>query len=119
MLLLRNAMLMLLLLFSINYYGYSQNGQVTIFTTTNDKQSLLTESSDTITPKKVDATQKIRTIGIDTTTQYQPIDGFGFALTGGSAQHLIHMSAAARHNILQELFSTHKKGIGISYLRVS
>ena len=70
MLLPRKVMLVLSLLFSISHFSYSQNGQVTIFTTTNDKQSLFTESSGAITPKTVNATQKIRTIGIDATTQY-------------------------------------------------
>ena len=99
MLLPRKAILILSLLFSMNQYSFSQNGQVTIYTTTNDKQSLFSESNAVTTSKKVDATQKIRSIGIDAATQYQPIDGFGFALTGGSAQHLVHMSAAARRTL--------------------
>jgi len=119
MLLLRNVPLVLTLLFASHYYSFSQNGKVTIYTTTNDKQSLFTESSGIISPKKVDATQKIRVIGIDAATKYQSIDGFGFALTGGSAQHLVHMSGAARHATLQELFGTGKGDVGISYLRVS
>src|SRR4051794_10752936 len=104
MLLPRKAIFILTLLFSINQFSFSQNGQVSIYTTTNDKQSLFAESNAVIASKNVDATQKIRSIGIDATTQYQPIDGFGFTLTGGSAQHLIHMSAAARRTLLQELF---------------
>ena len=58
-------------------------------------------------------------IVVDPTQRFQSIDGFGFALTGGSAQHLIAMSAARRAVILQELFSTQGSGIGISYLRLS
>jgi glucosylceramidase len=119
MLLPRKAILILSLLLSLSHYSFSQNGQITIFTTTNDKQSLFTESNAVINPKKVDATEKIRTIGIDASTRYQSIDGFGFTLTGGSAQHLIHMSTEARRALLQELFGTGKNGVGISYLRVS
>jgi glucosylceramidase len=37
---------------------------------------------------------------------YQSIDGFGFALTGGSAQHMVRMSAAARKKLIAELFGT-------------
>ena len=52
---------------------------------------------------------------------------FGFALTGGSAQHIVRMSGAARADLLQELFGTanastkngNKNEIGISYLRLS
>ncbi|WP_255416132.1 glycoside hydrolase family 30 beta sandwich domain-containing protein [Reichenbachiella sp. MSK19-1] len=50
---------------------------------------------------------------------YQDIDGFGFALTGGSAQHISQMSDAAQDDLLQELFGTEGDGIGISYLRIS
>lgn len=56
---------------------------------------------------------------VDARQRFQTIDGFGFALTGGSAQHLIAMSAAKRAEILNELFSTQGSGIGISYLRLS
>jgi glucosylceramidase len=58
-------------------------------------------------------------IEVDRRRRYQFIDGFGFALTGGSAQHLIRMDAAARAAILRELFSTQANGIGVSYLRLS
>ncbi len=50
---------------------------------------------------------------------YQTIDGFGFALTGGSATHIIRMSPSARAVLLKELFATDGKNIGISYLRIS
>lgn len=58
-------------------------------------------------------------ITVDAKPRYQGIDGFGFTLTGGSAQHLMGMSAAARAALLKELFSTAGKGIGMGYLRVS
>ncbi|HXJ03629.1 MAG TPA: glycoside hydrolase family 30 beta sandwich domain-containing protein [Candidatus Acidoferrum sp.] len=51
--------------------------------------------------------------------KFQTIDGFGFALTGGSAQHLAHMDPAKRSALLQELFGVDRKNIGISYLRIS
>jgi glucosylceramidase len=58
--------------------------------------------------------QTLPAIIVEPGRKYQTIDGFGFALTGGSAQHLIAMSPAARHAILQELFSTRGNGIGVS-----
>lgn len=58
-------------------------------------------------------------ITVDDKTKFQPIDGFGFALTGGSAQHIIRMDAAARAALLKELFAFDGNNIGISYLRVS
>jgi len=50
---------------------------------------------------------------------YQTIDGFGFALTGGSAQLLMHMDPAKRAALLQELFTRTGDGIGVSYLRLT
>jgi glucosylceramidase len=58
-------------------------------------------------------------IDVDDKEKYQPIDGFGFALTGGSAQLIAHMDAASRAALLKELFSTEGNGIGVSYLRLS
>ncbi|RZU41028.1 glycoside hydrolase family 30 protein [Edaphobacter modestus] len=58
-------------------------------------------------------------IDVDEKQRYQTIDGFGFALTGGSAQLIAHMSAEARAALVKDLFSTEGDGIGVSYLRVS
>ncbi len=49
----------------------------------------------------------------------QSIDGFGFALTGGSAQLLMKMDATKRAALLHQLFTTDGNGIGVSYLRIS
>lgn len=49
----------------------------------------------------------------------QEIDGFGFALTGGSALHIHNMSASSRQALLTELFDHTGNNIGTSYLRVS
>jgi glucosylceramidase len=56
---------------------------------------------------------------VDDAQHFQSIDGFGFALTGGSAQLLMHMGATQRSALLKELFTTGDNGIGVSYLRVS
>lgn len=59
------------------------------------------------------------TIAINAKETFQSIDGFGYALTGGSAQHIIKMSAAARSALLKELFATDGNNIGVSYIRLS
>jgi len=59
------------------------------------------------------------TINVDSTQTYQTIDGFGFAMTGGSAYLINRLPAADRSAILKELFSTDSTFIGISYLRIS
>lgn len=59
------------------------------------------------------------TIHIDTTPLLQPVEGFGYTLTGGSAQLLHHMSPGARATLLQELFGVRDRDLGVSYLRLS
>ena len=58
-------------------------------------------------------------INVDPASRYQEIDGFGFALTGGSALHIHNMSAAARRNLLTELFDHTGNNVGVSYIRIS
>jgi len=58
-------------------------------------------------------------IFIDPTKTYQQMDGFGFTLTGGSAQLLQQMRTEKRAALMEELFGTKENGIGISYLRIS
>ena len=58
-------------------------------------------------------------ISMDEKKTFQHVDGFGWALTGGSAQHIMAMSPAARTALLKELFGTDSNHIGGSYLRVS
>ncbi len=59
------------------------------------------------------------TVTLDPGRRLQPIDGFGFALTGGSAELLQRMSPAARHALLVELFDPRGPGARVSWLRVS
>ena len=58
-------------------------------------------------------------IEVDDTKTFQTIDGFGFAVTGGSAQLLMRMDPAARAAILHELYADDGNNIGSSYIRVS
>lgn len=58
-------------------------------------------------------------IEVDSTQGYQGIDGFGYTLTGGSADLINSLNATTRQALLRELFSTDNNGIGVSYLRVS
>ena len=58
-------------------------------------------------------------IVVDTTETYQSIDGFGFALTGGSATLIRQLASSTREDLLKELFTSDSTFIGISYLRIS
>lgn len=88
-----------------------------VWLTTADKSKLLARGED------VQFTQGAGSgsiIEVDSATVYQTMDGFGYALTGGSAMLLkTKLSDEARATLLRELFLTEGNGIGISYLRVS
>ena len=56
-------------------------------------------------------------VNIDQT--FQIMDGFGFALNGGSALNLYKMSSNSRKNLLEELFGQKNESVGVSYLRIS
>ena len=59
------------------------------------------------------------TIRVNDMEQYQTMEGFGFAVTGGSARLLMAMSPAARTALLKEIFAPTGPGIRVSYIRVS
>lgn len=85
--------------------------------TTPDKSSLLQEQKDSL--RFAASAAKNQAIDVDDTQTFQTMDGFGFALTGGSAQLLMKMSPDKRAALLQELFTDKGNGIGVSYLRLS
>lgn len=58
-------------------------------------------------------------ITVDTTQTFQTIDGFGYTLTGGSADLINGMIPAAKTELLRELFAADSTFIGVSYLRLS
>jgi len=60
-----------------------------------------------------------KTIVVDPAQTYQEIDGFGFALTGGSATLINGLSSTNKTSLLKELFTTDSTNIGVSYLRIS
>lgn len=69
-------------------------------------------------PFRTDTQNLEEIITINETVKFQNIDGFGFALTGGSAS-LINAMGTNRDVLLQELFGNGSNDIGISYLRIS
>lgn len=59
------------------------------------------------------------TIEVDSAIAFQEVDGFGYTLTGGSADLLMGMPSSARAALLKDLFATDSTHIGVSYLRLS
>jgi glucosylceramidase len=95
----------------------SRAQKVTTWLTTPDGSSLFAQQ-----PAKLSfasGTPSAAIIDIDEKQTFQPIDGFGYALTGGSAQLLMRMTPEKRAALLHELFTTEGTSIGVSYLRVS
>ena len=91
--------------------------QVDVWLTTRDKTNLLTEQPERL--PFVKSSPNANTIVIDDRIRYQTMEGFGHALTGGTAQLMMKMSLTARTSLLQELFGTGVGQIGISYIRIS
>lgn len=58
-------------------------------------------------------------IEIDSTKTYQTVDGFGYALTGGSAYLINHMDDASKNTLLNDFFGNSANSIGVSYIRIS
>ncbi|UOG77119.1 glucosylceramidase [Hymenobacter tibetensis] len=87
------------------------------FWLTNPDKSVLFQAQPTLTWGTSAATSTV--IEIDEKQKFQPIDGFGYCLTGGSAELLHAMTPEARAAILRELFATDGTNIGVSYLRLS
>jgi glucosylceramidase len=88
-----------------------------VWLTTPDRNNLFTKQSSILTWGTPANNNVI--IGIDSTQKYQSVDGFGYTLTGGSADVIMAMNAADRGNLLKELFATDAANIGVSYLRLS
>ncbi len=63
--------------------------------------------------------EALPTIEVDDSRTFQPIEGFGFALTGGSAYLLAGLPAADRAELLEELFGLTEDAVGLSCLRLS
>jgi len=90
---------------------------ISVWITTPDQSQLLAGQSGLMFSNEPATTSVIE---IDTAITYQTMDGFGYALTGGSAMLLkTKLNDQERASLLRELFLTDGDGIGISYLRVS
>lgn len=90
---------------------------ISYWLTNPDKSALLSKQSSALL-FNASANQN-STIAVDTTTTYQEMDGFGFTLTGGSANLINTLPESTRNALINELFSLDNNSIGISYLRIS
>jgi glucosylceramidase len=105
------------LLFSSLSLNAQQEREARMWLTTPDRTALVAPQAAAL-PFSPKAGQ-LPVLTVDDAQHFQSIDGFGFALTGGSAQLLMRMGATQRAALLKELFTTGDNGIGVSYLRLS
>ena len=87
--------------------------------TSADRTSLVSEQSQRPAFHSAGTPLTGTVIAVDDAKRYQTMEGFGFALTGGSAELLMRMTPASRTALLQQLFGTQPGSAGVSYLRVS
>ncbi|HEV3411646.1 MAG TPA: glycoside hydrolase family 30 beta sandwich domain-containing protein [Puia sp.] len=93
------------------------NSQVAFWLTNPDGSQLLNKQNVALNFSAGTAVQPV--ITVDTTTTYQTMDGFGYCMTGGSAQLIYGLSQAQRQGLEKELFTTDSTYIGVSYLRLT
>jgi len=93
-------------------------GGVTAWVTTPDQAQQLRQQPGRLAFAKA-ATPNGAVIEVDDRQRFQTMDGFGYCLTGGSAELLHTLGAPARAKLLKELFGTGPQDIGVSYLRLS
>jgi len=93
------------------------HSDISFWLTKPDKSALLKKQSAAMNFSAT--TNQYTTINVDTTLTYQVMDGFGYAMTGGSAFLINSLTSENRDALLREMFSQDDNAIGVSYLRVS
>jgi len=88
------------------------------FWLTKSDQSVLLQKQSTIL-QFGSALNIYPTIEVNESETYQSVEGFGYTLTGGSAQVINQLTADKKQELLQNLFGTNANSIGVSYLRIS
>src|SRR5262245_34629146 len=90
--------------------------KISSWLTKGDRSALLQKQADV---NFGTTSNSLQNIDVDSTQAFQTIDGFGYALTGGSAYLINRLSASTKSSLLEELFGTGENSIAVSYLRIS
>lgn len=88
--------------------------EIAYYLTKGDRTALLQKSLLSFEGAKVE-----KTISVHEADTFQEIDGFGFTLTGGSADLIASLPVAKQDSLLVELFGDKESSIRINYLRIS
>jgi len=113
---LKNTAVLFGLLCTLSAFNVAAQKEVDVWLTSSDRSALFTQQKNLAFTNQ---TNNNPSIEINEKETCQSIDGFGYTLTGGSAQHIIKMTAPARAKLLKELFATDGNNIGVSYIRLS
>src|SRR3984885_9567078 len=92
------------------------NETVNVWETTSDKAKLLQAQANVNFAAGTGS--GATTITVDENTTFQGIDGFGYALTGGSAS-LINGLGTNQSTFLTEIFSTASGHVGSAFVRIT
>ncbi|CAK0745101.1 glucosylceramidase [Gammaproteobacteria bacterium] len=95
----------------------NSSSAITFWLTHSNQSALLQRQVNPLS--FTNTTNGCQKIQVDATHSYQPMEGFGFSLTGGSAYLINQLTSWERDRLLRETFSSENDGIGVSYLRVS
>lgn len=96
----------------------SPANQMEAWVTNPDRSSLFQQQAQLI-PFRNRSDARGSVIVVDAALQMQSLEGFGYALTGGSAELLVKMSKEARAKVLRQIFALDGNGLGVSYLRLT
>ncbi len=96
----------------------SNRSEVDFWLTKADKSVLLARQKNTLSFTSTSSNDTVD-IDVDSSQSFQAVDGFGYTLTGGSAQLINGMEAAARTSLLEQIFEKNENSISVSYLRIS
>lgn len=88
-----------------------------VWLTAADQSVLFQRQADE--PRFAGGIDGLPALSVDAAQAFQPVEGFGFCLTGGSAMLISRLPDAERRALLRELFSPEANGIGVSFLRLS
>lgn len=115
--LLRSCRSVITLSFSVLLFttGAFAQRAVSVWMTTADQANLLKPQA----PLRWRKATGEAAIVVDDAKTFQTMDGFGHALTGGTAQLMMKMTPSARTALLKELFGSGPNDIHTSYLRVT
>ena len=91
--------------------------EISTWTTTADAKVLLEKQTQEL--HFLEQEEALTKVEIFPEVHLQNIDGFGYTLTGGSAQLIRQMDTTARANLLNEVFGCGEDGNCTSFLRLS